>query len=644
MRKATVLLVEDDQSVAFMLEKALADEGFAVRLETDGLSGWHSFQADRPDIVVSDIRMPRMDGVELLAKIKTADPEMDVVLVTGYSDVPTAIRAVELGAYRYVEKPIHQITDLIQTLKRAMEKRQLVRDRRLIDRISRDLSRQLSLSEFSDLFLEHILAAFPQINIAIVYLYDPQKEGLVVLHARGNSHAEAMNGLGTDPAWSIGAQAFEQATLIRIDIGRLSSARREQIRRQNIAQPFVDLGRAHPTGGALAVPIVARESVIGSLGVFNSESLDELDDHLADLLTTLCRQVGLYLQNARLYENLLAQTDRLQAVIKSTADGIMVVDPAGNIIMTNPRYQSMLASGSEPSEKTERRLVITLRLSLEAQETASFVFPVEHSASDEPTILEVYASAIRQNGEPIGIAASLRDVTLHRRLDRKRNEILELAKHEVGTPLTAIKLYAQELLDLGTEMPEDQRAEILRQITRQAAEVDTLVNETLSYSQLKEALLTRERIRMDLSQLANELVKETAILAAQSDLQFRAHIEPGLWVVGNYSTLKQVFRNLLDNARKFTPAGGTISWRVCRDGPEIQVQVEDSGVGIPREELDKIFEPYYRSSSAGDTTGTGLGLSIVRDVVTAHRGRIAVDSTEGEGSRFTVTLLATAGD
>ncbi len=644
MKKTTVLLVEDDQSVAFMLEKALTDGGFAVRLATDGLSGWHSFQADRPDIVVSDIRMPRMDGVELLAKIKTADPEMDVVLVTGYSDVPTAIRAVELGAYRYVEKPIHQITDLIQTLRRAMEKRQLVRDRRLIDRISRDLSRQLTLSEFSDLFLAHILAAFPQIDIAIIYLYDPQKEGLVVLHARGNSQAEALDGLGTDSAWSIGAQAFEQATLIRIDIGRLSSARREQIRRQNIAQPFVDVGRAHPTGGALAVPIVARESVIGSLGVFNSESLDELDDHLADLLTTLCRQVGLYLQNARLYENLLAQTDRLQAVIKSTADGIMVVDPAGNIIMTNPRYQSMLASGSEPTEKTERRLVITLRLSLEAQETASFVFPVEHSASDEPTILEVYASAIRQNGEPFGIAASLRDVTLHRRLDRKRNEILELAKHEVGTPLTAIKLYAQQLLALGAEMPEDQRAAILRQITRQAAEVDTLVNETLSYSQLKEALLTRERIRMDLSQLANELVKETAILAAQSDLQFSAHIEPGLWVVGNYSTLKQVFRNLLDNARKFTPAGGTISWRVCRDGPEIQVQVEDSGVGIPREELDKIFEPYYRASSAGDTTGTGLGLSIVRDVVAAHRGRIAVDSTEGEGSRFTVTLLATPGD
>jgi two-component system phosphate regulon sensor histidine kinase PhoR len=149
---------------------------------------------------------------------------------------------------------------------------------------------------------------------------------------------------------------------------------------------------------------------------------------------------------------------------------------------------------------------------------------------------------------------------------------------------------------------------------------------------------------MDLSQLANELVKETAILAAQSNLQFSAHIEPGLWVVGNYATLKQVFRNLLDNARKFTPAGGTVSWRVGRDGPEIQVEVEDTGVGIPREELDKIFEPYYRASSAGDTTGTGLGLSIVRDVVAAHRGRIAVDSTEGEGSRFTVTLLATPRD
>ncbi len=111
----TVLVVEDDRSVAYMLELALSQAGFKVEIAVDGLDGWEAFQRQCPDIVVSDIRMPKLDGVQLLAKIKTLEPEMDVILLTGHGELPSAIQAVELGAYRYLEKPLYQVTDLIHT-------------------------------------------------------------------------------------------------------------------------------------------------------------------------------------------------------------------------------------------------------------------------------------------------------------------------------------------------------------------------------------------------------------------------------------------------------------------------------------------------------------------------------------------------
>ena len=142
-----------------------------------------------------------------------------------------------------------------------------------------------------------------------------------------------------------------------------------------------------------------------------------------------------------------------------------------------------------------------------------------------------------------------------------------------------------------------------------------------------------------MSQLTGEITQEIAILATTKKQVFTSQIDQELWIIGN-QTLKRAFRNLLDNSLKFTPVGGSLSLRVYRDEHKIQVEIKDSGVGIPEDELDDIFEPYYRASSSGDRAGTGLGLSVVRNVVTAHRGRIKVKSTEGQGTVFTLTLPA----
>ena len=135
-----ILLVEDDKSVAYTLTMALGRAGFSVRLAEDGDIGWKEFRSNQPDLVISDIRMPGMDGIELLRRIKAISPDMDVILLTGHGDLSSAKQAVELGALRYLEKPINQMSDLVGSVRTATMRKRLARDRELIDRISFDES------------------------------------------------------------------------------------------------------------------------------------------------------------------------------------------------------------------------------------------------------------------------------------------------------------------------------------------------------------------------------------------------------------------------------------------------------------------------------------------------------------------------
>jgi signal transduction histidine kinase len=346
------------------------------------------------------------------------------------------------------------------------------------------------------------------------------------------------------------------------------------------------------------------------------------------------------MRNVALFADLQAQTGRLQAVLDSSADGLVVFDPDGQVLMSNARYSEMFSIGEQLDTAAQRELSVMLKLALEKEQRADFIFTSDHPTSDEQTALEVYAAQVCQGGESIGVVANLRDVTLLHSRERQRSDMLRLAKHEVGTPLAFIEKQAQNMLDLKEHMSDRDRIAALTGISTQAKEVAKLVEETLSYSKLKELLLLKKQTRVDMSQLAQELAQEATVLAEMNQHQFSCQIEPDLQVMGSYHILKRAFRNLLDNARKFTPAGGRISLNVWRDDNSVQVEVADSGIGILPDEQDQIFEPYYRGGDCEGTAGTGLGLSIVQEVVSAHRGKIAVQSVQGEGSRFRVTLLA----
>jgi two-component system phosphate regulon sensor histidine kinase PhoR len=638
--KPRILVAEDDPGVAYMLAMALTGADFEVEHARDGQAAWAAFQSRRPDVVLSDIRMPNMDGVELLRKIKAVDPDLDVILLTGHGDLETAIRAVELGAYRYLEKPVGQMADLIQTLNEAWQKRRLLRDRQLIDRISQDLSSRLSLEDLMARFLEQVTEAFPQIDVALLSFYEPGDDQLTVQHFHARQPAcPSLVGARISATLSISAQAVDRLEPVWHDVSQVTLPPAEESIKRGVPASIIELVHAHPAMGTLGIPIVGKDAPVGALTLVNFQSVDALDRHMADLLATLCRQVGLYLRNVKLLAEREAEASRLQAILNSTADGLLVVEPDGQIVISNPRYQALLSPAGQLDTAAQKQLILMLRLCLQAEERTNFVISLDHPASDEPTILEVYGARVRQDGNIIAMVASLRDVTVMRSREHKRADLLRLARHEIGTPLEAITLQVRNLLS-SRAVADEKGRENLGWIARQAREVETMITETLSYSEVKELLLTRDQMRLDFSHLANDLADEAARLTARRNLHFEAEVVPDLWVMGTYLPLKQALRNLLDNARKFTPPGGAISLRVWREGNTIRAEVKDSGVGIPADEIGQIFEPYYRASSGRKVAGTGLGLSIVRDVIGAHRGKIEVASTPGKGSTFTVTLVA----
>jgi PAS domain S-box-containing protein len=221
---------------------------------------------------------------------------------------------------------------------------------------------------------------------------------------------------------------------------------------------------------------------------------------------------------------------------------------------------------------------------------------------------------------------------------------LSMMSHDLRTPLTAITGFAEAML-MGMEGPiTDEQREDLADIRKAANQMMTLINDILSFSQLESG---RVEVRPERVVVAEALARSEALVQKQiterSLAYERAGCDGDIAVLADPNRLQQVILNLLTNAMKFTPAGGKITVTCERQDGNVLIHVADTGIGIPPERLRDIFEPFVQVSDArADTSGqgVGLGLSISRDLARAMGGNLTVESRPGEGSTFTVTLLA----
>jgi signal transduction histidine kinase len=231
-----------------------------------------------------------------------------------------------------------------------------------------------------------------------------------------------------------------------------------------------------------------------------------------------------------------------------------------------------------------------------------------------------------------------------RELDRLKDEFLSLVSHELRTPLTSIRGYLDLVLDeeAGELNPEQRR--FLQAVERNSGRLLRLVGDLLFVAQADAGRLSLEQGKVDLASLAADCVEAAAPAAAEKSVRLVLAAQPVPALVGDKGRLAQVLDNLVSNALKFTPEGGSVEVSTRLNGESVSIEVADTGIGIPVADQPRLFERFFRSSVADDQAipGTGLGLAIVKAIVEAHKGVIAIDSKEGRGTTFRVDLPLSA--
>lgn len=257
-----------------------------------------------------------------------------------------------------------------------------------------------------------------------------------------------------------------------------------------------------------------------------------------------------------------------------------------------------------------------------------------------------YAQRVRPEGgyEMTRLAETFNQMTYNvDKSQRMQRQLIANVSHELKTPLTSIQGFSQAMLDGILHRPEDfvRPAEI---ISHETARMIRLVNGLLDLSKLESGQAALHQDELDLAQVLKNCADSFAPQANTNEVQLLTDFKSPLWLKGDPDRLNQVFSNLIHNALKYTPAGGTIRLMAYRTGSTIIAYVTDSGAGIPAADLPNIFERFYQSDKSRRRDlveeGTGLGLAISREIIQAHGGKIEADSELNRGSQFTVTLPA----
>jgi len=343
---------------------------------------------------------------------------------------------------------------------------------------------------------------------------------------------------------------------------------------------------------------------------------------------------------ARLRE-LTEDKERLQAVLAGMVEGVLVVGADERVVLANPRVRELFgfrgSAVGRPHWEVVRRPEVQQAIADAAAKGELFVADVATDGAD-PRSLQVHAVRFPGSGPLLGVVAVFHDVTEIRRLEGVRREFVANVSHELKTPLTAIRGFAETLR--GSELPAEQRAAYLDVILRHAARLQTLIDDLLELSRLEGRQQPLARTGVDVARAAATLLRDLEPQLEARGLD--ARLAPGARGVAfaDRRAVEQILANLLDNARKYTEPGGRIEVRVEEVHDHVRLEVEDSGVGIPAADLPRIFERFYRVDKARsrDLGGTGLGLAIVKHLAQAHGGEVSVRSTPGAGSTFTVLL------
>ena len=336
------------------------------------------------------------------------------------------------------------------------------------------------------------------------------------------------------------------------------------------------------------------------------------------------------------------EKNKLDTILTNMTDGIIAVASTGEIIHTNPAVYDIFSISKEDIEnKNFDDIADRMNWRINHED----LFTNSEKANN---ILVINDLIIKTNvvlfgnekNETMGAIIVLQDVTEQEKLDRMRKEFVANVSHELRTPLTTIKSYTETLLD-GAMESKEYTVNFLKVIDSETERMTRLVKDLLQLSKLDYDNTQWNMKKFSIYKIVSECVYKMNISAKQKRqvLEFNSDLDIPE-IMGDKDRIEQVIVNILSNAIKYTPEKGKISVNLSLEEDNIIVKVADTGIGIPKEDLPRLFERFYRVDKARSRMlgGTGLGLSIARQIVEAHKGKIRIQSEYGQGTQVFISL------
>lgn len=378
------------------------------------------------------------------------------------------------------------------------------------------------------------------------------------------------------------------------------------------------------------VPLFVRQEAVGILNVAAVRDIAYSDEEIK-LLYTLASQASAAIE--RLQAVLSAEKSKMKVMVERMSEGVAMFDEKDELVIANSAFKEMTGGdlsllGELDEIKKRRKQPKVLDIHLEK--------PFPRIINSESACIE------DDNGRYLGIVVLLRDVSKEREIEQMKSDFVSLVSHELRTPLVAIKGAADNLLDgLAGELNDTQK-DCLVLSKRNIDRLNRLISDLLDISRIEAGKIQLNKQPADAASIVKDVLGLFQASAKEKNIALESLLSEELPLVTiDSDKINQVLTNLVGNALKFTPAQGKIIVKVFRAENFLRVEVKDTGVGIPKQDLEKVFDKFYqvdRNKSFTSVKGTGLGLPISKGIVERHGGKIWAESEAGQGSKFIFTL------
>lgn len=655
-----ILIIDDSPQICAMLsEYVLPELGYRSAVANTGRQGLYRLRQQLPDLILLDLQLPDISGLDLLRLISQEGYDVPVILMTAHGSEGVAVEAFRLGARNYLIKPFSEV-EAKAVIDVALRERRLAREK---EQLTRNLQQRVNeltvlsaIGKSVSSLLDHdeLLVRIVEAGVYITRA----EEGFLLLHDPGANdlYLRAAKNLGEQRAQrlrlaiddSLAGQVVRTGKPVRLDKNSYGGALK-------VKTGF--LVRA-----LLQVPLTVGKQVIGVLGVDNQQSDRPFTENDQYLLAALADYAAIAIENARLYEEVKRSENRYRDLFANAYDLIFTLDRRLHIQSINKVGPALtgytleelrgcsLADICSPASWEEAEQQFTNLMAGRAIQP----FELHLMPKDgENVILEVSARLMREGQRIGGIHCIARNLTERRRLEEQLLQAEKLSAigqlvagvaHELNNPLTSISGYTQLLLR--EQGHSETTREDLQHIHVQAERAARIVQNLLVFAREHKP----ERRSVNLSDIVRDTLALRAYQLRVDNIHVSLEYAQDLpQTVADPYQLQQVVLNLINNAHQAMVERGGINRLTLRTGveqreggdgtsgvPMVQFSVGDTGVGIPPSSLSRIFDPFYTTKPVGQ--GTGLGLAICFGIVQEHGGRIWVESDVGKGTTVFVDL------